>query len=201
MNMWDLDEIVENLTKISSAIKKGEVIDAVCIDLFNHILARYKTYHQNDEIYERWLLKVNKEANIYFNAMDAFDYFRKSYSSCLAKNRHVILKEVPGEKVKYIAQKDFIEFNQHIRIITTIDGKVRNLEASREWLKSSYVRKFENIVCIPRDIYYPYQPDSNILNLWRGFAVKPRKGKQCTKTLAYIRDIICKGDNERYTLV
>jgi hypothetical protein len=201
MNMWDLNEIVENLTRISSAIKKEEVVDPICIDLFKHILGRYENYLQNEEIYQRWLLKVNKESNIYFNHMDAFDYFRKTYSSSFMNNRHVILKEIPEEKVKYVAQKDFIEFNQNIRIITTVDGKVRNLEASREWLKSSYIRKFESVVCIPREIYYPYQTDSEVFNLWRGFAVKPKKGKSCVKTLAYINDILCNGDVERYNLV
>jgi hypothetical protein len=77
MNMWDPNEIVENLTRISSAIKKEEVVDPMCIDLFKHILGRYENYLQNEEIYQRWLLKVNKESNIYFNHMDAFDYFRK----------------------------------------------------------------------------------------------------------------------------
>jgi hypothetical protein len=187
MNMWDLADIVDNLTKISSAIKKEEVTDAPCIDLFNKLMIRYKTYLQNDELYERWRLKVNKEANIFFNYQDAYDHFRKTYCSCFMNNRHVILREVAGEKVKYVAQKDFIEFNQHIRIITTVDGKVKNLEASKEWLKSSYILKFDNIVMIPKEIYYPYQNGSNIFNLWRGFDVKPKKGKECILTKAISR--------------
>src|ERR1700722_12769994 len=201
MNMWDLTEIVDNLTKISSAIKKEEVIDPICLDLFKKMLSRYKNYLQSDEIYERWMLRINKEANIYFSYQDAYDYFRKIYVSAFMNNKHVMLKEESGEKVKYIAQKDFIEFNQNIRIFVTVGGKVKNLEASKEWLRSSWVRKFDKIVMIPRDIYYPYQTDSNVFNLWRGFDVIPKKGKRLERTLAYIKDILCKGDLERYALV
>ena len=145
MNMWDLTEIVDNLTKISSAIKKEEVIDPICLDLFKKMLSRYKNYLQSDEIYERWMLRINKEANIYFSYQDAYDYFRKIYVSAFMNNKHVMLKEESGEKVKYIAQKDFIEFNQNIRIFVTVGGKVKNLEASKEWLRSSWVRKFDSL--------------------------------------------------------
>jgi hypothetical protein len=54
---------------------------------------------------------------------------------------------------------------------------------------------------IAKEIYYPYQKDSDTFNLWRGLAVKPKKGKDCVKTQVYIKDILCKVDNQRYDLV
>ena len=40
MNMWDDTDIIDNLTKISSAIKKEEVTDHLCVDLFKKVLFR-----------------------------------------------------------------------------------------------------------------------------------------------------------------
>jgi len=59
------------------------------------------------------------------------------------------------------------------------------------WLKHPDRRSYDRIVFIPGP------GDPRYYNLWRGFAVEPRRG-DCSRFLAHVRENICCGDRERY---
>jgi len=84
-----------------------------------------------------------------------------------------------------------------IQVGTTEDGEPVFMPVSKYWLRHPQRRKYGDIGFFPGGIplgmpgYY---------NLWRGFAVEPRKGK-CSRFLAHLRDNVCQGDGELYDWV
>ena len=63
------------------------------------------------------------------------------------------------------------------------------------WLKSPRRRKFTGIIFDPTPNY-----DRSKYNLWKGFAIKPKKG--CSeKYWSHVKDVICAGNTNSYTYI
>lgn len=73
------------------------------------------------------------------------------------------------------------------------DGKVRT--KSDIWLKSHKRRQYNGIVFDPTS-----ECDPCYYNIWKGFAVTPKKG-DCSLFWDHIRDNICSGDNNKYLYI
>ena len=67
-------------------------------------------------------------------------------------------------------------------------------DAVRWWLAQAEKRRYNKVVFAPeRDVPNCYNP-------WRGFAVEPEQG-DCSRFWALVRDVICAGDDAKYTYV
>jgi hypothetical protein len=74
----------------------------------------------------------------------------------------------------------------------TVGQQPRQL--SKYWMTWRGRREYQGIV------FAPGHNLPNYFNLWRGFAVEPRKG-DCLKFLAHLKDNICSGDDAHYRWV
>ena len=62
------------------------------------------------------------------------------------------------------------------------------------WMQHRERRKYQDIG------FFPGRDVPGFYNLWRGFAVEPRKG-DCSKFLAHLHDNVCQGDDDLYAWV
>jgi hypothetical protein len=70
----------------------------------------------------------------------------------------------------------------------------KEVPVTRIWMASPERRKYQDIG------FFPGRDAPGFYNLWRGFAVEPRKG-DCSKFLAHIRDNVCQGNAGLYAWV
>lgn len=115
----------------------------------------------------------------------------KTYALVVIGDKTMILRE--GEKsISFLQVSAFRQWfsNRHVQI----GGQ--DMPMAKYWLKHPQRRQFEGIVFAPGD--QPARP--GYFNLWRGFAVKPKKG-DCSKFLAHLRDNVCCGSKKRFDWV
>ena len=79
--------------------------------------------------------------------------------------------------------------NRHVQV-----GK-RSVPLAQHWLEHPQRRQYGGIVFAPGN-----DAPAGHFNLWRGFAVEPRKG-DCSKFLEHIRENVCCGSEKRYNWV
>jgi hypothetical protein len=82
--------------------------------------------------------------------------------------------------------------NVKIEIGLKDDGTPVTRGRGSYWLDHPARRYYEKIVFQPEGKEPP-----DCLNLWRGFAVEPRRGS-CEKYLAHIRDVVCQGSDVQF---
>jgi hypothetical protein len=68
------------------------------------------------------------------------------------------------------------------------------MPVSKHWLSHPGRRKYQDIG------FFPGRDVPSFYNLWRGFAVEPRKG-DCSKFLAHLRENVCDDDDDLYAWV
>jgi hypothetical protein len=110
-----------------------------------------------------------------------------------AVREHVLARDY------YVITKpaDFRQLFQNRKVtIPTTDDKTITRTYAELWLEDEERREYlDGIVFDPRDKAYP-----RTLNLWRGFAVKPKKG-DWSLMKEHIKNVICGGDDQIYTYV
>lgn len=116
------------------------------------------------------------------------DELNKKYAVVLVGGKCCILKEAfdPIHKRPDINLMSFQDFHnwladEHV----LVHGNSKPI--SKIWVNSSNKRKYEGI------IFSPGGDEPGYYNLWRGFAIKPKKG-DCSLYLDHIKNIIASGD-------
>lgn len=103
-------------------------------------------------------------------------------------NRNYAVVSVGG-KTRVVSLAD----PREITFSTFEDFRNYHLGIGERWLKNPSRRQYAGITFAPG-----LAPEIHgKLNLWRGFAVEPKKG-DCSKFLAHVRDNICSGDAAIY---
>ncbi len=90
------------------------------------------------------------------------------------------------------SRKAFIDAHEN-KLVTKIDGKPTN--KGRLWLKSPSRKEYINVAIDPKN-----NLPADTLNLWKGYAVEPKKG-DCSLLKKHIRQVVCSGSEELYEYV
>lgn len=97
-----------------------------------------------------------------------------------------------------LVRQSFEDFrNRHMNqkvVIKMPDGKDKITTLGEWWLNHPQRRTYHHID------FTPGREQDGVYNLWKGFAVEPRKGN-CSLYLEHIRKNICNGNDELYTYV
>jgi hypothetical protein len=109
------------------------------------------------------------------------------YALVIVGDKAIIMKT--GETISFLTISAF-ELWYANKFVMLKTGK--KMPVGRYWLQSKNRRQYEGLVFTPdRELVPGYY------NLWRGFAVKPKKG-DCSKFLAHLKDNVCSGDVSLY---
>jgi hypothetical protein len=126
--------------------------------------------------------------------------WNKRHAHVLAGAKSCILQEFETPEgytdFKLLSSASFHEWNAEHMVECGVDknGKTVLMPASKLWIRHPKRRKYEDIG------FFPGQDAPGYYNLWRGFAVEPRKG-DCSKFLAHIYENACQSDSVLYTWV
>ena len=74
-------------------------------------------------------------------------------------------------------------------------GKIKRLNASTLWLESGQRNEYKGLVFDPAN-----RPHKDFYNLWKGFAIKPKKGK-CPLYYKHINENIAEGKEDIYNYI
>jgi hypothetical protein len=96
--------------------------------------------------------------------------------------------------VRFVPLSDFKQMFANWRVkVPTAKGKCRLVPIAELWLGSPDRRQhLGGVVCDPSG-----QAGPNFLNVWQGFAVKPKPG-DCQIILDHIHDVVCRADDQIY---
>ena len=118
----------------------------------------------------------------------------------LAGGKSAVLQEFKTAEgytdFKLLSSASFHEWNIEHKIQVGADknGKPVMVSETRFWMQHRERRKYQDIG------FFPGRDVPGFYNLWRGFAVEPRKG-DCSKFLAHVRENVCQGDDDLYAWV
>jgi hypothetical protein len=103
-----------------------------------------------------------------------------------------VVMDESGETISFLTVATFdLWLNNRPKVILR-DGK--KMPVVRYWPQSRNRRQYEGLA---------FSPDREVpgfYNLWRGFAVEPKRG-DCSKFLAHVRDNVCSGADDLYRWV
>jgi uncharacterized protein DUF5906 len=126
--------------------------------------------------------------------------WNERHAHVLAGGKSAVLQEFKSDEgytdFKLLSSHTFNEWNaeHHMQIGTNAQGQPITVPISKYWLRHPKRRKYEDIG------FYPQRDVPHYYNLWRGFAVEPRKG-DCSKFLAHLRDNVAQGEEAYYNWV
>jgi Family of unknown function (DUF5906) len=124
----------------------------------------------------------------------------QTYAFVLVGGKAAVLKEgmspegLPAVTLMSPASFNHWLGNQFVLLDVDKKGKETWKPLGAVWLAHRDRRTYEGLVFAPEVTPRGYY------NLWKGFAVKPKKGN-CSKFLAHIRDNVCRGDEGLYAWV
>jgi hypothetical protein len=121
---------------------------------------------------------------------DAIAEINRSYALVLVGDKTAVMKESADgfSFMKVTAFKQWFS-NQHIQY----GG--RSVRLAEHWLAHPQRRQYEGVEFAPGGEVPP-----GYSNLWRSFAVEPRKG-DCSKFLAHVHDNVCQESERRFNWV
>jgi hypothetical protein len=132
------------------------------------------------------------------SAPSIIDKWNKQHAHVLAGGKSAVLQELRTPEghidFKLLSSATFHEWNVEHKITMQVGQKDVTLQETHVWMASPLRRKYQDIG------FFPGYSRPDFYNLWRGFAVEPRKG-DCSKTLAHIRDNISCGNPDLYKWV
>jgi hypothetical protein len=126
--------------------------------------------------------------------------WNKRHAHVLAGGKSAVLQEFKSDEgyidFKLLSSATFHEWNAEHKIQIGVDakGEPEMMPVSKYWLRHPKRRKYEDIG------FFPQRDVPRYYNLWRGFAVEPRKG-ECGKFLKHLHANVCQGDDELYKWV
>lgn len=103
-----------------------------------------------------------------------------------------VVMNTSTDQLNFWSVSTFEIYHANRRKVTLKDGK--KIAVSRYWLQSRNRRTYDGL------IFSPEREVPGFYNLWRGFAVEPKRG-DCSKFLAHIHDNVCSGDDKLYNWV
>lgn len=126
------------------------------------------------------------------------DRFNESYAVLWLGGKCVIMREYINATfsrpdICFTTVKDFENYYLNDRInIEDNNGKIKNVSKASLWLKSPKRRQYDDIVFDPTG-----KNSGNAYNLFRGFALKPKKGDWSLHR-KHLFEVICGEDEERF---
>lgn len=106
----------------------------------------------------------------------------------------IVIAQTSGEKLEFLDVEDFHRmFANKFITFTTKNGETKRIPLSKSWFTSRDRREYVN----PGVCFKPGAEDRpGMLNLWRGFGVRPKAG-DWSLMKAHINDVVCCG-NEKH---
>lgn len=99
----------------------------------------------------------------------------------------------PDGSLVFVKPEDFKLHLANMFVEVTINGRNRRIPAAKYWIESSFRHQ-------KRMVFHPggtTQPGEH--NLWRGFAIDPKKGWQKQRRLLrHLREIVCRRDKAKF---
>lgn len=124
----------------------------------------------------------------------------KEYAACLLGSKFRVIKEGYDE-IRNIHKIDFLEVGSHkaflankkVAVYAGQDGsEIRIMPSSTVWSEWEERRTYDSVVFAPGN-----NVPKNAYNLFRGFTVKPKRGKW-DKMKAHIYNVFCDGNAEHF---
>jgi hypothetical protein len=124
----------------------------------------------------------------------------KHYATVLKNSKLKVIDETRPEDILFLDKKDFMDKLSYRKVLIELISPDKTIKAKWEsetklWLENQDHRQYDRVIFDP----HPNKKHSIIgggdYNLWRGFAIQPRRGK-CYKTLQYIKKILCNNDKK-----
>src|SRR5262249_47759153 len=124
--------------------------------------------------------------------------WNERHAHVLAGGKSAVLQEFKTSEgytdFKLLSSTAFHEWNAEHQVLRVIGKNVVMVPETKLWMRHPKRRKYQDIGFFPRRNVPDYY------NLWRGFAVEPRKG-DCSKFLAHVRENGCQNNDALYTWV
>ena len=126
--------------------------------------------------------------------------WNERHAHVLAGGKSAVLQEFKTPEgytdFKLLSSASFHEWNVEHEIDVGVDknGKPVTMPETKFWMRHPKRRKYQDIG------FFPGRDMPDYYNLWRGFAVEPRKG-DCSKFLAHVYENVCQGDDALYAWV
>jgi Family of unknown function (DUF5906) len=123
----------------------------------------------------------------------------KDHALVLAGDKAAVLNEQSEHKFRLLTVAAFNEWlaNRFATVTATDasgEAKDKRVPLAKFWRSHPQRRQYSDLV------FRPGQETPGVYNLWRGFAVQPRKG-DCSRILAHFQDNICRGDEGLFAWV
>src|SRR5580693_7156865 len=128
----------------------------------------------------------------------AIDWVDQNYALTWIGNVLRVINERYPDNIIPITKKDFIDSIENVRIVVQEEDKPKITPVSELWLKWPNRRMYEQgMIFNPREKFDSKTMRTGAYNTWPGFAIEPRPGS-CPLFLAYLKDIICNGNDKHY---
>jgi hypothetical protein len=124
--------------------------------------------------------------------------WNQNHAHVLAGGKSAVLQEFKTPEgytdFKLLSSASFHEWNIEHKITISKKGELEVIPVTRFWMQHPGRRKYQDIG------FFPGRDVPGFYNLWRGFAVAPRKG-DCSKFLAHLYENVCQDDDDLYAWV
>src|SRR5262249_36096940 len=120
------------------------------------------------------------------------------HAHVLSGSRSSVLQEFRSTEghleFKLLSSVTFHEWNGEHTMVVQKDGKDVIVQQTKYWIAHPQRRKYLDLG------FFPSRDIPGFYNLWRGFAIEPRKG-DCSKFLTHIHENVCQNNSALYDWV
>jgi Family of unknown function (DUF5906) len=204
---FDEPENLKNFRSAKDYAASGEKHSAYVLGIWDDFVRRLKEYTNDNLWSQRLLKKVDEYVDISSEPEITEDYFRdgwgpnkdaivdnisRFYGVITVDGKSSIYHTLPNGKFEFLGKESFdIKFSKW----NVMDGN-KLVGVNKVWLNHHRRRDIDRIIFDPR-----YKGnDPRIVNQWRDFPTVARQG-DCSKTLAYYKEVIACGIDELYNLM
>jgi hypothetical protein len=124
--------------------------------------------------------------------------WNERHAHVLAGGKSAVLQEFKTPEgytdFKLLSSASFHEWNVEHKTFRVVGKKLEVELETKIWMRHPKRRKYQDIG------FFPGRDMPDYYNLWRGFAVEPRKG-DCSKFLAHVYENVCQSDDALYAWV
>jgi len=112
--------------------------------------------------------------------------------------RRVLDHSMGHYRNEWLSPDNFRTLYDNTRVVVAIkDGKPVHGRLGSAWLDWSERKQYDQVVFAPNA---KFDPEDHVLNLWRGFSVRPKAG-EWSKLRDHIRNMICAANEEHFDYV
>ena len=124
-------------------------------------------------------------------------WMSSEHSQVTVGSKQRVLHEM-GDDFEFMQRADFInKYEDLIVPVVTDEGDSKEYEVAKYWLRYAPKKHYDRIVFVPCGPDADDPAKANEYNMWRGFAVKPRKG-DWSRMKRHVFNNVCQRDKELF---